>query len=78
MSNNFEGWKHINSAPKDKRIIVWTGFVAHVAHWVQNPFTGDEAYLVSEAEDGTHHLCHPTHWRGLPFPPVESLPDDPD
>ena len=51
MTNNFEGWKHIASAPKDKRIIVWTGQERYCANWVQNPLTGDEAWCVSEANE---------------------------
>lgn len=69
MSNNFEGWKHINCAPHDKRLIVWTGDERYCATWVQHPITGDESWLVSEAPDGTQHLCQPTHWRGLPPAP---------
>ncbi len=76
MSNNFEGWKHINTAPKDRRILVWTGGEIYAAHWVQCPTTGREAYLVSQDIEGTQHLCHPSHWRGCPQPPVEALPDD--
>ena len=76
MTNNFEGWKHIASAPKDKRIIVWTGQERYCAHWVKNPFTGDEAWCVSEDPDGMQHIVYPSHWRGCPNPPSDAMPDD--
>ena len=69
MSNNFEGWKHINSAPKDREILVWDGANRHVVEF------DDASGLFF-----TYHGCvpFPTHWRGCPPPPIESLPDDPD
>lgn len=39
-------WKPIETAPRDRRIIIWTGVEKYCAHWVKNPFTGDEAWLV--------------------------------
>lgn len=65
--NNFEGWKHINSAPKDKEILVWDGYYRNVAE-----FNG-ELWVVSHS-----FPVYPTHWRGCPSPPSEALPDDPD
>jgi len=76
--NNTDGWHHINMAPRNKRVIVWTGQEKYIAHWVQHPATGDEAWCISQGPDGTQHLCHPTLWRGAPCDPVESLPDDPE
>ena len=62
-------WKHINTAPRHKPICVWTGSDQYIAQLVKHPITGDEAWLISEGPDGTQHLCHPTHWRGLPPAP---------
>ena len=65
MTNNFEGWKHIATAPKDREVLVWDGTKRNIAEF-----------------DGTHWMVeeeipvYPTHWRGCPPPPVESLPDD--
>lgn len=61
MSNNFEGWKHINTAPKDREILVWDGYQRQVAKW---------------NEEEREWLClaimiDPTHWRGCPPPPVQ-------
>lgn len=60
MSNNFEGWKHINTAPKDREILVWDGRDRFIAKWFN-----DDDWI------SFNHICHPTHWRGCPPPPVE-------
>jgi hypothetical protein len=65
MTNNFEGWKHIATAPKDREVLVWDGKNRYVAvhnkigRWLSH--TG---------------FIYPTHWRGCPPPPAEALPDD--
>lgn len=64
--NNFDGWMHINSAPKDKEILVWDGKMRNVAEFRNG---GWESY---------GWPVYPTHWRGCPPPPVEALPDDPE
>lgn len=40
-------WHDIETAPKDRRIIIATDTEMYMAHWVQNPFTGDEAWLMA-------------------------------
>jgi hypothetical protein len=66
MSNNYEGWKHIASAPKDKEIIVWDGYKRYVSNWNQ--------YAEEWQADG--QMVSPTHWRGCPQPPDFTLEDD--
>ena len=71
MSNNFDGWKHINTAPKDREILVWDGRFREIVSWEQGLFIG--GFVNSDGR-----VIHPTHWRGCPAPPVDALPDDPD
>lgn len=59
-------WHSIDHAPRSTRILVRceSGEI-YAAHWVKNPATGHEAWCVSEAPDGTQHLCHPVEWREI-------------
>ncbi len=57
----------MGAAPRGKRLIVEsTAGEIYVAHWVKNPYTGGEAWLISEAQDGSQHLCKPVAWLPLP------------
>lgn len=61
-------WQPINAAPKDDRVLVrCESRSVYAAHWVQNPVTGDEAWLVCALEDGTQMLVHPVEWMPLPL-----------
>lgn len=40
-------WKDIETAPKDRRIIIATDTDMFVANWVKNFVTGDEAWLMA-------------------------------
>ena len=63
-------WQPIDTAPHDKRVLVWSGQEMYCAHWAQNAITGDEAWIVAEwGNDGDQALVKPTHWRALPLPP---------
>lgn len=63
-------WHPIETAPHDKRVMVWSGQEMYCAHWAQNPMTGDEAWIVAEwGTDGDQALVKPTHWQALPLPP---------
>lgn len=63
-------WKPMDTAPHDKRVMVWSGQEMYCAHWAQNPMTGDEAWIVAElGTEGDQALVKPTHWRPLPLPP---------
>ena len=64
--NAQRAWNAIDYAPHDRRLLVKSeSGEIYVAHWVQNPFTGDEAWLVSEAPDGTQHLIKAVEWREI-------------
>lgn len=63
-------WLPIETAPHDKRVMVWSGQETYCAHWAHNPITGDEAWIVAEwGTEGDQALVKPTHWRPLPLPP---------
>ena len=63
-------WHPMETAPHDRRLMVWSGQEMYCAHWAQNPMTGDEAWIVAEwGTDGDQALVKPTHWRPLPLPP---------
>ena len=40
-------WEDIETAPKDRRIIIATDTEMYVVNWVQNFITGDDAWLVA-------------------------------
>lgn len=70
------GWRPIETAPKDKRVLVWSGQELYAARWAKNPYTNDEAWIVAEwGEDGDQALVRPTHWMPLPEPPNVCLVD---
>ena len=63
-------WRPMETAPHDKRVMVWSGREMYCAHWAQNPMTCDEAWIVAEwGTDGDQALVKPTQWRPLPLPP---------
>ena len=69
-----DGWKSIESAPKDERVQLYLSEfdVQHIAKWVQHPETGHESWLIVSGfdDEGNQVLCeNPTHWRPLPTPP---------
>lgn len=64
------GWQPIETAPKDQRILVWTGVEMYCAHWAKNIFTDDEAWIVAQWGDNRDQaLVRPTHWMPLPEQP---------
>lgn len=57
-------WMPIETAPKDKRVLVWSGQEIYAADWAKNIFTGDEAWIVAEwGDDREQVLVRPTHWK---------------
>ncbi len=62
--NNYEGWFHINTAPKDREVLVWDGKRRYVAEW-------DLEHLVWWSWSANGYPIIPTHWRGCPPPPVK-------
>lgn len=70
-------WQPISSAPKDKRVLVWTGQDIYAAQWAKNPYTDEEAWVVGRfwvvggEEDDQLILKNPTHWQPLPEEPKD-------
>ncbi len=63
-------WLPIETAPKDKRILVRSGQEVYAAHWAKNITTDDEAWIVAEwGTEGDQALVKPTHWMSLPETP---------
>lgn len=66
-------WHPIKTAPRNKRVLVWSGQEMYCAHWAQHPMTGDEAWIVAEwGNQGDQALVRPTHWMQLPDAPNAS------
>lgn len=59
---NMNGWKHINTAPKDREILVWDGASRYIAEWSEYQGYWRVAGVLQ---------CNPTHWKGCPQPPEE-------
>ena len=64
------GWQPIETAPKDRRVLVWSGREIYTAHWVKNIFTDEEAWVVAEwGNEGDQALVNPILWHSLPTAP---------
>ena len=73
MSENNE-WKPIETAPKDRRILLWSWAEMYVGHWAQHFETGAEAYIIAEwGDEGEQLLVKATHWKELPAPPKDQV-----
>ena len=59
-------WQPINTAPKDKRILVFTGQEIYAAHWVQNIETEHEAWMIGEMENGDQAVVNAVSWCEIP------------
>ena len=63
-------WQPIETAPRDKRVLIWSGQEMYCAHWSRNPMTRDVAWSVAEwGTEGEQALVKATHWMPLPEPP---------
>ena len=59
-------WQPIETAPRDKRVLVWSGQEIYAAHWSRHITTYDEAWIIAQwGEDGEQVLVKPTHWMPL-------------
>ncbi len=69
MKESTNGWKTIESAPKDKVIIVndTTGQSQWVsARWVESPYWSGWTYDDNELADYNPKGPEPTHWFDIP------------
>lgn len=65
-------WQPIETAPKDRRILVITKRGAmYAAEWSKNPYTDHEAWLIAriDNQNGDCLITQATHWMPLPPPP---------
>lgn len=62
-------WKPIESAPTDRRILLWHSKVFKVAHIGWWNFVDKQFELVEAFKDRKDLYCHPTHWAEIPSYP---------
>jgi len=63
-------WQPIETAPKDRRIILWTGREIYIGHWAKNVETDHEAWIIAEWGDGDQAMTGAaTHWMEAPKAP---------
>jgi hypothetical protein len=67
-----DNWKPIESAPRNKRVLVVSDMGnIYAAQWAQNPFTDDIKYKIADLDNGESLLVNATHWQPLPEPPKD-------
>lgn len=60
-------WQPIESAPKNRPVLLQTENNMYVGHWVQHIETGDEAFLVAKDDvNGWQLIVKAQFWRDLP------------
>lgn len=75
-----EGWRPIETAPKDgTNLIVFTGIVQLAAWRKDDNMTEEPAQWLADAIDWNSRgwasqKLKPTHWRELPAPPAAAIP----
>lgn len=70
-NDKMSDWQPIETAPKDRHILVWTGERQCVAWWVTHIESGGDEWCLAMGPDGDCLLMtkHPTLWRDLPDDP---------
>ena len=70
------GWKAIESAPKNRRILVFNGARVFAAEWAINLFTEEGAWRVATYTDEGDQIIlkDATHWTD--YPPLPAAPKD--
>ena len=75
------GWRPIETAPKDKSVILWDGKCAYLAEWVsdfhgRNDGAWTDHSVKSFGYEEENFVEHPTHWRPLPDPPDAAISEN--
>ena len=64
-------WQSIETAPHDRRIILWTGREIYIGHWGKSVETDYEAFIIAEWGEGDQAMVgSATHWTEAPKPPA--------
>lgn len=64
-------WQPIETAPTDKKILIWNGKDCHCAQWVKNPYTDEVAWCIAELGGGDRVITKAIYWMPLPDAPEE-------
>lgn len=68
-------WRPIATAPHRGRLLLRTeSGETYVGEWVQDPFTGDEAFAVADLGEHGRAIVHPVLWMPLPPPTLWAPP----
>jgi hypothetical protein len=69
------GWQPISTAPKDRRILVWspTYRESFVAFFATCPDDGDSQWVIARGESVTFIVRDPTLWQEVPAPPSDQI-----
>ena len=62
-------WKPIATAPKDKRVLVYTGQEIYAANWVKNIENDHEAWMVGYMTNGDGLVVSALLWHDAPDAP---------
>ena len=65
------GWQPMDTAPKDRRILLIIDGEMYAVHWVRDYITGHESYSLGTLPDDGKVLigAAPIAWHDLPEPP---------
>ena len=64
-------WQPIETAPKNKRILVFTGQEIYAANWVKNMANDHEAWMVGDIGNGDRLIVNAILWHDAPERPNE-------
>ena len=66
-------WQPIATAPKDSRILVFTGQEIYAANWVKNIENDHEAWMVGYMTNGDGLVVSAILWHDAPDEPLRAL-----
>ena len=72
------GWQSMDTAPKDRRILLIMDGEMYVGHWVKDYITGHESYSIGTLPDGAKVLTNFAQEAWLELPELPELPGLPE